>query len=447
MLLQAHFVATFDYIPIPTKTELDGNILTLKKDGNESSYIDVTWPVAGRGLIRFRTSTLIMNRQPYYLLQELCRGKLNQLRMRIAEWNGPGFNLDPNIPTQLKQLVRQFNSSIDDPLSEASIEKVTHTLNDAVELGDRLLHQASQAWQTKKGARQSNCRVELITDAIPEATWLDTIGKTVTALRIIPAWSRIEPTEYGYNWLEFDRLLEWAESTGLPLSIGPLIDFKAEEFPNWMAQWSGDLPSLAAYTCDFVQTIIRRHQSIRATWHIFQGMNHVDRLEMNEDARLQMAARLLEAARQILPLGEWVIGIDQPWGDYLLQDEYTYSPLIFVDTLVRAGYYFNELSIAIDESLVPDQRDSRTAFDFIELIDRFRQIGASIKLTVIKSPIVPSSTLETDTQTMTLKNVELIHKLSNAIPAVETICLHASAMSNPSSIIEMLNRQKTAHDD
>lgn len=448
MLLQAHFVDTFDFIPLPTKTLLIGNVLTLEKDGHESSYVEVAWPMTSRGLTRVRTATLITNNQPYYLLQELCRGKLNQLRLKIIEWDTADNVIPPTIHEQLRQLIRQLNSSIDDPLSDESIQIATRTLDKTIELSDSILHLITPKWSESHGRSKTPCRVELVVDAIPDLEWNESFNNAVTAIRIVPSWSQIEPTEYGYNWLEFDRLLEWAESTELPIAIGPLLDFSNAKFPDWITQWSGDLQSLAAYSCDFVQTIIRRYKSVEATWHIFDGMNHADRLEMNEDTRIQLAARLLDASKQIHPLGEWIIGIDQPWGDYLLQDQHTYSPLIFVDTLIRAGYYFNELNVAIHPNLLQDQEQSRTALDVIELIEQFRQIGTSIKLTVLDVSPTQQWPEDGEVHNRTLQSLELILKLSDALPTIETFSLNVTSTDKPpTTLLKILNRHQTSHNE
>ena len=424
----AHFVATYDLIPVPTRVQLNGNTLALEKDGSESCYVELAWPIEGHGLVRLRTATLITRKQPYYLLQELCRGKLNQLRTRIAEWESAKFSLDSTFHDRLRQSIRRFNSSIDDPLGDAAIQSVLLVLRWAIELSETLLNEVTQHWKSLPSGKKSRCRIELAVDAIPATQWPESVRKQASALRIVPSWSRIEPTEYGFDWLEFDRLIEWGETTGLPLTIGPLFDFAQADFPDWLIQWTADLPSIAAYACDFAETFIRRYQSLPATWEIFHGMNHVDRLGMNEDARLQLAARMLDSARHTLPQGEWVIGITQPWGDYLLDDQYTYSPLIFVDTLIRAGFHIKELNLALDQSLLPNQDESRTPFDVVTLIDQFRQLGEPLKLTLTGDETEPTHPTIYD-KSVAQTNLDLVHKLSEPLPQIAAISLTASPLS------------------
>ena len=374
-LQQAHFVATYECVPVPTRTQLTQNRLTLEKEGNESNYVEVAWPIEEHGLIRLRTATLIEHQRPYNLLQELCRGKLNQIRLRLAQWEMSDIRFDDDLRQHLHRLIHQFSKSISDPLSDESVKLVTQTLSEAITLGDQLLDKIADHWLNAQAEEQGSCRIELAIKAIPGPEWKDTTRQNITALRLVPSWSRIEPSEYGYDWLEFDRLVEWAEATGLPLTIGPLIDFADSNLPEWLEQWNDDLPSLAAYAGDFIDTLIRRYHATQTTWYIFNGLNHEDRLGLNEDARIQLAARLLDAGRRIVPLGEWTIGIEQPWGDYLLDDQYTYSPLIFVDTLLRAGFQFNEISISIQAGIVPNTDQSRSLLDLFGLLELLQELG------------------------------------------------------------------------
>ena len=424
-LLQTHYVTPYELVPVPTRTTIKANQLILEKDNNESSYVEVDWPLGQRGLVRLRTATLIERPQPYFLLQELCRGKLNQIRTRLAEWQAEGYTAEINLTQRLRQLVRQFNTSLDDPLGTASVQLANGILANAIELGNELMEKVAVSWQCSENddAERSGCLTEIALDAIPQtALWNETLKSTASVLRIIPSWSRIEPSEYGYDWVEFDRLMEWAEKTNLPLTIGPIIDFVNQELPDWLTQWDGDLATLAAYGCDFAETLIRRYQATNATWQVFHGLNHTDTLGLNEDDRLQLAARLLDACRRTLPLGEWSIGIEQPWGDYLSDDQYTYSPFIFVDTLIRAGFYLNGIYIGLESALNPNSSQTRTPIDILGLYDQFQELGISLRVVLFEDDIQPI-------KEYTKQSLQTLLKLSAALPYIEMVCIPAALLS------------------
>ena len=72
-------------------------------------------------------------------------------------------------------------------------------------------------------------------------------------------------------------------------------------------------------------------------------------LGLDEEELLGLTYRLADTARQIDPSLELIIGIAQPWGEYMAAHEWTHSPFIFADTLIRSG--INNLA-ALDLELV-----------------------------------------------------------------------------------------------
>ena len=45
----------------------------------------------------------------------------------------------------------------------------------------------------------------------------------------------------------------------MPITIGPVIDITPGMLPDWAVGWRGDLPTLAAFMCDFLETVIGRY--------------------------------------------------------------------------------------------------------------------------------------------------------------------------------------------
>ena len=126
-----------------------------------------------------------------------------------------------------------------------------------------------------------------------------------------------------------------------------------------------------------------RRASVRA-WQICAGFNHADRFGLVEDDRLRLAARLLDAARQADPDASVVLNIAQPWGDYLAADDHTYSPLVFADTLIRAGFSFAavELEVLTGRPAGSDRAaPARDAVAVYRLIDLFERLAIPLEAT------------------------------------------------------------------
>ncbi len=382
-LESASLAAGYDQSPVPTRRKLDGRELTLAKDGNESGYLSVPWPVPGFGTPVCLSATLRERPEPYHLLLELARGKLNQLRNLTAEWESIGMMVDPADRAELDEATRLFGQAAVDATDPAAVAAGGDALARSLRLGDRITRTFSEQLLHTRLAESGRmttglgCRLTQVPPPEEQAR----ITESSSAVRLAPDWRSIEPTEAGYDWAGFDALVDWTESAGLKASIGPVIDLGGP-FPDWLRQWDGDLPSLAAFTCDFVETTVRRYGDRVRTWQVFAGFNHADALGLGEDDRIRLAARLLESARQADPDAEWVVGLAQPWGDYLASEDHTYSPLVFADTLLRAGFALSGIELELlfgggDRASRP--RDPLEVYRVLEL---FSVLGLPLEVAV-----------------------------------------------------------------
>lgn len=374
----------YDTTPVPTRRTLAPGRLTLARDGTESGCVMVAWPAAGlpAGTVSL-TATLRERPEPYHLGVELARGRVNRLRTQTAEWRHIGLQLDPDDAAELRALTRRFGDLVLAPDAPGATAAADECLARAYRLADRLARTfADQLLHTRLGeSGRLPTRLATRLTGLPPNPERDRLPGVVSAVRITPDWAAIEPTESQYHWGPLDGLVDWAVDAGLAVSVGPVIDLAGGRFPDWLKAWAGDLPSLAAFTCDFVETVVRRYQSRVRRWVPLGGFNQHDALGLAEDDRLRLASRLLEAAAHTHPDGELVLSVAQPWGDYLTEETHTYTPLVFVDTLIRAGFGF----AAVDLELVggPPTAGSkpRDALEVYRLLELFAVLGVPLELT------------------------------------------------------------------
>lgn len=382
-LNRASLVGGYDLSFVAAIRRLRDGLLTLTKNANESGYVSVPWPLPGLGEPLCRSSTLRERAEPYNLLLELARGELNHVRTQTAEWEAIGLELTDGDQNELRAVVRQFGTALFSENPAESDRLCQDVLVRTYRLGERVARTfADQLFHTRlsetgKLPTKLGCRLS----RVPPPEERELIRETFSAVRLVPEWGTIEANESNYNWSEFDALVDWAEESGLAITAGPLIDLGAV-LPEWFRQWSGDLPSVAAFACDFVETTIRRYQGRIGTWQVFAGFNHQEVLGLTEDDRIRLAARLLDSARQADPLGTWIVGLAQPWGDYLGTDEHTYSPLVFADTLMRAG--FNLAAIELELLIAPGPRGSmpRDPLEVFRILELFAVLGVPLEATL-----------------------------------------------------------------
>ena len=336
----------YDLAPVPSIVTTENGVLTLQRDADESGYLACPWPDGG-GESMILTSTLRERDEHYNLALELARGRVNQIRNQVADWRQMGFELHSADLRSLKSLVKVFAQSV--VAGDDSAAGPRTILAEAARLADRFATQfAAQLAESRfRDSGPLDTKMGLRLGQLPPAISRAAVTSGFTALRLVPSWRAIEPTESTYDWKKFDALVDWATGTGLTVSIGPVIDLAGSGFPDWVRQWDSDLPSLAAFFCDFAEQLASRYGRKVDSWQILAGFNHSDQFGLGEDDRLRLAARLQDCARSALPEVEFILGLSQPWGDYLTGEDYTYSPLLFADTMIRAGFSFAAVELEL----------------------------------------------------------------------------------------------------
>jgi len=375
-------VGGYDMTPMPTEFHRLENLLTIQRNSYESGHVLLPWPAGEAGMPVTMTATLRERAEPYSLLVELARGKVHQVRCQLADWEMVGIVLNDTIGQQLHDLTHGFGRAALMPYTAETDTLAWNTLIQAHQLGEEITRQftallmESRISESGRPTTRYGACLHRRPNAIAEASYRGVFN----AVRLVPSWRRIEPKEARCDWEELDQLVDWAVNSGLDTSIGPLIDLQNDSLPDWLNQWQGDLPSLAAFMSDFVETVMARYRDRVGDWLVFSGMNHHDCLGMTEDDRLRLAARVLESARQSSPDGALSIGLALPWGDYLIHEEMTYSPLVFADTLLRGGFSLAAVELELQFGDGPRCSLPRTVLDCYRLLDLFVILGVPLDL-------------------------------------------------------------------
>jgi len=203
------------------------------------------------------------------------------------------------------------------------------------------------------------------------------------AVRIVPDWLSIEPRESQFDWSRLDALVNWAAAEKLHVSIGPLVDLSSGRCPPWLLEWAGDLPNLAAFLSDFLGTLVHRYKDRVRHWQLFAGMNHADVLGLTEDDRLRLSARVLDTVQELDPESDRSFSIAQPWADYLVEEELTYAPYVFADTLLRVGFQVHALEVELLSNVhTPRGGSPRDALDTVHQLELFDNLGVAQEVLV-----------------------------------------------------------------
>jgi hypothetical protein len=374
-----------DNMPWPSEVNAGNGRLTVRRTSDDSGYLAVPWEVDGAGLLMGTTATLMERPQPYQLQLELARGKVNQLRCQAADWIAGGLVLPDDLSQRIRQATLSFGRAVTQPLSDAAGQQAQEALTLACAAAHDLVrtyvqqvfeirHQRSAALDTALGVP--------LAGKPPEGEAGDALRRACNAVRLPLPWHAVEPGEGRFLWEPHDALVDWALRQGLAVSAGPLIDFSSARLPDWLWLWERDLSSLASFMCTYVETAVRRYRGRVRRWQLSTASNCARVLSLGEDELLWLTVRLAETARQVDPGLELVVGIAQPWGEYMAAEERMHSPFIFADTLIRTGLNLGALDLELVMGVTPRGSYSRDLLETSRLLDLYSLLGVPVTVTL-----------------------------------------------------------------
>jgi hypothetical protein len=316
------------------------------------------------------------------LLNELARGKLNQLRLHAAEWTERGLETPADFDRDLGDLTHRFcHSVLHAPRGESEFV-AAQVFDQAYTLANRLVGFYVEQMIDSRRQEEGPLPTWLMAGYFspPTGAALDHYLEAFNAARILVHWTEIEPREGEYRWQALDAAVAAARTAGLPVCLGPIIDFGTNILPGWVGKWRADLPTLSAFMCDYLEAVITRYKDRVDRWVVCAGFNHADSLGLCDDDRLRLAARLFESALQIDDGLDLVVGLAQPWGDYLVNDDQTISPFAFADDLVRAGLRLSAVEVDLRVGSRPRGSLPRDLLDTSRLLELYGKLGLPLEV-------------------------------------------------------------------
>jgi GH35 family endo-1,4-beta-xylanase len=374
-----------DNMPWPSELHFASQQLSVSRVVDESGFLLVPWSIDGRGLLMGTSATLIERPQPYNLIVELARGKVNQVRCQAFDWRAGGLVLS----RELEQLIRDAGLSFAHAVAGVPPEEASQQAQAALDLAYKSAEQlvsayVSQVFQIRhqRQAKLDSTLACLLGKTVPPANLAAPLTAAFNSVSLPFSWNHIENEEATYRFEESDALLDWAQKQKLEVTAGPLIDFSSAQLPAWLWVWERDLAGMASFMCKFVETTVRRYRNRIRRWQLTAASNCANVLSLSEDDLLALTYRLADAARHIDPSLELVVGIAQPWGEYMAHSERTHSPFIFADTLIRSGLSLSALNLELVMGVTPRGSYCRDLLEISRLLDLYALLGVPLRVTL-----------------------------------------------------------------
>lgn len=379
----------YDGRVVPARTHLAKGTLFCERQLSESGQMRMLWPrFDGRRQV-VHTTSLREQSAPYSLELELARGQLSRLRNQFYSWSGAGLHSSPELTSMIRDAHRSFRSAVlHTETPETAVAAAILSIDTSSRATDLLCqHYVDQrlGFRRSRAARLPvflGCRLDQI-PADPNA-----FCSAFNAVQIDTSWNKLEHDDGEYQWDQLDDLISWALDQKLFILGGPLLDLSEDNLPEWLKAWKGDMVNLQSFTADFVETVVGRYVGRVRHWEVVSGGNRGGVAGLDEEQRMNLIARAIEAARQVDEHTQISLRVIQPWGEYLSQSRNRLSPIQFVDTLRRCGVRFAEINLDVRIGDYPAPTLWRDCLSISQLIDQWSllQVPLNIMLTVPAAP-------------------------------------------------------------
>jgi hypothetical protein len=383
-----------DELPWFGRAYFSGDQLVIERNESDSGQVYVPWRIVGHGDMLLATSTLMERDQPYVLEIELARGALFQLRNQMAQWETLGLVVPPPLRARAAEAMSDFSRAATsrDDLPEAAdwAQRALTTTVDAMKrLAAVYSDQALETRRTQARVLPTWLGVQLGSQ-LPPASVARRLPGAFNMVSVPLTWRTIEATEGRRVWNQADAQIDWAQSAGLKITGGPLLELDDRGVPDWTYLWEGDLDSLLSFMLDHIRAVVRRYQGRVHLWQVAARMTHGNVLALTEEQRLQITARAIATVRELDPSVPLIATFDQPWAEYLASEQLDLAPLHFADALVRAELGLSGVGLEINVGYQPGATAHRSPLAYSRLVDTW----SLLELPLLVSLTVPSSAVD-----------------------------------------------------
>jgi len=373
-----------DNMPFLCKTRIESTNLHIQRSVTESGCLLAPWVMESVGRLQIHSGTLMDRSTPYHFLLEMARGKINQIRNQSADWISGGLNLPDEIKLSMETLSHRFCQIVCCPESRSREDSLTCYLRDAHHLSRKLFDFYACEALKQQGANRLKTKSKLtcaLENWIGHPREIERIRPIFDDFRLPLPWYRIQEKQNTFNWGEFDRWLDLADDAGLPVTSASLIDFSSSQLPAWLWRWDRDPISLTDFMCRFVERAVRRFRGRISQWLITTGSNQSNLLGLREEDLFSLTIKLGEVARGIDPELSLILGIRQPWGEYLA-DSQCLSPFGFSDNLIRSGLNVSAVNLEVIMGVMGRGTYCRDVSDFFHILQLYALLGVPLHITL-----------------------------------------------------------------
>jgi hypothetical protein len=379
--LMRAYVAGLDAIPWECRRTIADGVFSIERDVRESGNLYFPWLVQDQGELTLCTASLMEQQRPYHLTVELARGTLNRLRNQVDQWETGGAVIPPECGPLIHEATLALAKAA---IGQADVAGADELASQSIQLAMRAIDIVCRDYCRQ--VLDSRCREQPAMstllgcrlDRVPEGGAAQAFAAAFNTAVIVPSWPELAPRSGDYQWEQLDQQVQWCRDQGLRICMGPLGQLDKASLPDWLYLWEEEFDELENSVVDFAREVVQRYLGRVHLWNCAGRMNVPGAIDLSEEQRLRLTVDLLELVRSLDPRTPTIVSFDQPWAEYVADQEQELTPLHFADTLVRGELGLAGVGLEMNLGCAPDGTLPRDALEISRQIDRWSQLGAPL---------------------------------------------------------------------
>jgi hypothetical protein len=383
-MVQQAYLSGIDRVSWPVRVSVEGGELVLQRSVSDSANLHVPWRAEGHGPLTLASASLIERAEPYQLPLELARGTIVQVRNQLSDWQTIGLAVPEAVRSRLATAVKRLSwASVEQEDAAVSAGHAEESLRAALDAANRLAvafaEQALVVRRRNEGTHFGLLGGDLTTTPLDDQTSRQFL-RSFNAAELPICWRETETTEGNMTWVVNDTQFEWCHKHGLKILAGPLLLLAPQSLPDWLLLFEDDFESVLECVSTFITAAVERYRGKVDYWICAGRVNAAELLALGEHERLRLIVRTVELIRSLDPDTPALVSFDQPWAEYMRQQQSDFPPLQFADALVRAGLDLGGLMLEMNVGYQPGGTLPRHPLEFNRQLDSWARLGLPLWL-------------------------------------------------------------------
>ncbi|QDV27060.1 hypothetical protein [Aureliella helgolandensis] len=378
------YLTGIEGIPWHCHHRLQGEQFSIGREIDESGKLNIVWPTTALGNVCLATTSLRLSPKLYNLGVEVARGTVHQLKNQAYEWQRIGLKF----PDGFLPLADQALDYLLQGLTAPAQSKQQHThaqnaidqsLQASVALCDTFSTQALDSRRATEG-RLATLLGARLQPEVSLTSIGDALNSAFNLVSVPVELGRVELSSGKTDFSHFDQQVEWAANVGKRVCVGPLVNFRKGQLPQWMVLLDAEFEKVLEVSCEHAARCVERYRGKTHVWNCAAGLNVPGDMNWSDEEVLRMAVALIETVRRADERSPVLLTIDQPWSEYLRDEPNGISPLHFADALIRADLGLSGLALDLSFGTEPGLSFPRDPIDISRLVDRWAMLGLPLMI-------------------------------------------------------------------